>query len=167
MILGLDASTSITGWAFCEGQTVVDAGFLNISKLETNKEKGRFVTSFLLLHPHISKVSCINLEAALSGFAGGFSSQQVIIKLSRFNAVLEYILSEELKLQVNLINVLTARKKVLGKARVKGMTGKEYVQQTLPKIHPEIVKFEKKNKKNEWDVHNGDMYDAVIVSCVI
>ena len=59
---------------------------------------------------------------------------------------------------------MTARKKVFGKCRVKGMTGKEYVRKELPRIHPEIINFEKNNRNGEWDAHNADMYDAAVIS---
>jgi hypothetical protein len=164
MILGLDASTSITGWSFCDGQTVIDAGFLNISKLETNKEKGRFVIDFLSKHPQISNVNHANLEAALSGFGGGKTSQQTIITLARWSAVLEYMLSEHFKFPIVLCNVNTMRKKVFGKSRIKGIKPKEYVKQQIPLVVPYIEKFEKLNRNDEWDAHNSDMYDAVVAS---
>ena len=89
----------------------------------------------------------------------------MVIKLARFNAVLEYVLNEKTGIPVTLVNAATARKKVLGKAFIKGMTVKEYVRQELPKIHPEIRQFEKLNKKGQWNVKNSDMYDAVVISC--
>ena len=164
MILGIDASTNIIGWAFAETGSVMDAGFLNISKLDTNKKKGTFVINFLITHPLMVKTSCINLEAALSGFGGGLTSQQTIITLSRWNAVFEYMLGERFPIPVVLCNVNTMRKKVFGKARIKGIKPKEYVKQELPKIVPNLSKFEKLNRKGEWDAHNGDMYDAVVAA---
>ena len=167
MILGLDASTTICGWAFYDGTVILDAGFVDISECPTNKEKALRVISVMDAYPLIPKVTQINLESALSGFMMGRTSQQVVIKLARFNAVFEYIVSEHFKIGVRLINATTARKTVFGKARVKGMTGKEYVRQELPKIHPEVLQFEKKNNKNEWNAKNADMYDAVVIACVI
>lgn len=160
MILGLDASTSIVGYSFVENEKILDAGFLNISKLKTNKEKAKFVLNFLQKQPH--KISKINLEAALSGFGGGMTSQQTIITLSRWNAILEYVLSEELKVPVILCNVNTMRKKVLGAARVQGLKPKEYVKLRLPVICPDVKKYEKLNRNGDWDAHNSDMYDGVI-----
>jgi hypothetical protein len=162
MVLGLDASTSIVGWCFAEGNLVQDAGFLNISKLETNKVKGRFVIDFLAKHPSINSVDHLNLEAALSGFGGGLTSQQTIITLSRWNAVFEYMLSEHFKFPIVLCNVNTMRKKVFGKARIKGIKPKEYVKQQIPLVVPDVVKFEKLNRDGNWDAHNGDMYDAIV-----
>jgi hypothetical protein len=163
--LGLDASTRTVGYAFYDGTNIIDAGFIDISKLETNKEKCLYVISVLDTNENMKSVSKINLEAALSGFMGGKTSQQTIILLARFNAILEYIISEHWKLPVNLVSVMTARKSVLGKCRIKGMTGKEYVRQELPKIHPEVIKFEKKNRNDEWDKKNEDMYDSAIIAC--
>jgi hypothetical protein len=167
MTLGFDCSTACCGWAFWDGLKIIDAGFIELSKFKSNKDKAFHVISVLDSNPHRAGITKINLEAALSGFMGGRTSQQTIIKLARFNAVFEYIISEQWKLPVNLINVATARKAVLGKARVKGLTGKEYVQQELPKIRPEITRFEKLNTKNKWDEKNGDMYDAVVISCAM
>lgn len=162
MILGLDASTSIVGWCFADSGSVADAGFLNISKLDTNKEKGCAVIDLLSIHPLMGSAVKINLEAALSGFGGGMTSQQTIITLSRWNAILEYMLSEYFKIPVNLCNVNTMRKKVFGKARIKGIKPKEYVKQQIPLVVSNVSKFEKLNRKGEWDAHNGDMYDAIV-----
>ena len=160
MILGLDASTSIVGYAFVENENIKDAGFLNISKLKTNKEKAKFVLNFLKSQPY--KFEKINLEAALSGFGGGMTSQQTIITLSRWNAILEYVLTEELGIPVVLCNVNTMRKKVLGAARVQGLKPKEYVKLRLPVICPSVKNYEKLNRNGDWDAHNSDMYDGVI-----
>lgn len=164
MILGLDASTSICGWAFSENGVVRDAGFINISKLETNKEKGKFVIEFLSNHPLISTVDHANLEAALSGYGGGLTSQQTIITLSRWNAIFEYMMSEYFKFPIILCNVNTMRKKVFGKARIKGVKPKEYVKQQIPLVVENIKMFDKINRDGNWDVHNSDTYDAIVCS---
>lgn len=164
VILGLDASTSIVGWAFSETGSVLDAGFLNISKLESNKEKGKFVISFLVKHKLIESVNHINLEAALSGFGGGMTSQQTLITLSRWNAVFEYMLGESFIFPTILCNVNTMRKKVFGKARISGIKPKEYVKSQIPLHVKNISDFEKLNRNGDWDAHNSDMYDAVVAS---
>ena len=162
--LGFDASTRTVGYAFYDGVSIIDAGFIDISKLETNKEKSLHVISVLDTNENMKSVSKINLEAALSGLMGGITSQQTVILLARWNAVFEYIISEHWKIPVNLISVITARKYVLGKCRVKGMTGKEYVRQQIDARFPEVHKFDKMNKKGTWDAHNEDTYDAIIMA---
>lgn len=164
MVLGFDASTSCAGWAFWNGQDIVDAGFIDLSKIETSKEKAFYVISVLDTNPHRIVTSKINLEAALSGFMGGRTSQQTILKLARFNAVFEYIISEHWKTPVNLISVTTARKKVFGKCREKGIESKIFVMRELEKLMPNLHKLDKKNRRNDFDVHNYDMYDAIVMS---
>lgn len=115
MVLGFDASTTCAGWAFWNGTEIVDAGFLDLSRLETNKEKAFHVIAALDANPNTLVTTKINLEAALSGFFRGRTSQQTIIKLARFNAGFEYILSEHWKSPVNLDSVTTASKTDMGK----------------------------------------------------
>lgn len=164
MTLGFDASTTTCGWAFYDGTVIRDAGFVDISKCPTNKEKALQVISVMDAHPHILLTTQINLEAALSGFMRGRTSQQVVILLARFNAVFEYIVSEHFKIPIQLLNAASARKKVFGKARVKGMTGKEYVRQQLDLRFSYIHQFDKLNTKKEWNAKNEDMYDAMVMA---
>ncbi len=163
--LGLDASTRTVGWAFWNGIAIIDAGFIDLSKLETNKEKAFHVVSILESNPNTMVTSKINLEAALSGFFRGRTSQQTIIKLARFNAVFEYIVSEHWKIPVNLVGVTTARKSVFGKCRVKGVDPKEYVKQQLA-LRMDLKKFDKINRIGNVDAHCGDMYDAMVMAMV-
>lgn len=164
VILGLDSSTSVTGWAFSEKGKVLDAGFIDTKKYETTKEKTYHVISSLEKNKYIKNFEYINLEAALSGFAGGFTSQQTIITLARHNAVFAYILEEHYKKQVNLLSVNTMRKHLFGKCRIKGIKSKEFVKIELEKLLPDVTKFCVKNKKGSWDEKNGDMYDAIVAS---
>ncbi len=76
VILGLDSSTSVTGWAFSDNDVILDAGFIDTKKFETTKEKTYHIISVLEKNKLMKSVECINLEAALSGYAGGFTSQE-------------------------------------------------------------------------------------------
>lgn len=164
VILGLDSSTSVTGWAFSKDRKVLDAGFIDTKSLETTKEKAFHVISLLESTKYGKKFEYINLEAALSGFAGGFTSQQTIITLTRFNAVFEYILKEHFNKDVNLISVNSMRKQLFGKCRIKGLSSKEFVKSELEFLLPEVLDFCVENKRGNWDKRNGDMYDAVVCS---
>lgn len=164
VILGLDSSTSTTGWSFCENGKILSAGFIDTKKLETTKEKTFHVISVLEKTKEIKRVDQINLEAALSAFAGGFTSQQVIITLARHNAVFAYIIEEHFKKKINLLSVNTIRKQLFGKCRIKGIKSKDFVKQELESLIPDVVNFAIKNKKGNWDERNGDMYDAVVCS---
>jgi hypothetical protein len=163
MTLGYDASTTTVGWSFFDNNEVQDCGFIDISKLNTNKEKAFYVIDTLKSHPLIGKVDKINLEAALSGFMSGRSSQQVIIKLTRFNALFEYIISEYYKIPVTLLSVNTIRKKAFGKCRIKGMKSKDFVKSQLD-LRMKLAKWDKFKKNGNWDDRNFDMYDAIVCS---
>lgn len=164
MVLGFDASTTCAGWAIYDGKDIVDAGFIDISKINSNKEKSLHIISIIDQSSYISEVKQINLEVALLGFKFGRTNQQTIIKLIRFNAVFEYIISEHWKIPVNLIGASTARKKVFGKARITGMNGKEFVRKQIDELFPQLHKFDKINSRGNPDSKNGDMYDAMITS---
>ncbi len=164
MILGLDSSTSTTGYAFFNGKEVVDAGFIDTSKLSTTKEKVLHIVSNLSLNSNMLLVSEIKLEAALNGFMHGRTSQQIVIMLARFDATLKYVLNDKFQVPVTLVGASTARKKVLGKAFIKGMTAKEWVKQELPKHIPNLDKYIKLNKLGNYDKRNEDTLDAIVIS---
>ena len=160
--LGLDASTTCVGYAFTEDKKILDMGFIDIKKEKTPKDKVQKVLDFLLQISYIDSVDDINIEDNLSCFAGGRTSQQVIIKLAKFNAILCFML-ENFEYNVNSINPMTARKQVFGKARVKGKKAKEFVQEEIEKMY-NTNKWCKETKRGNWDKRNIDMYDGLVMS---
>ena len=92
VILGLDISTTCVGYAFTKDKKILDMGFIDIKKEKTPKEKVFKVLDFLNNSSYIDDTIDINVEDNLSGFAGGRTSQQVIVKLAKFNAILCFML---------------------------------------------------------------------------
>ena len=160
--LGLDASTTCVGYAFTEDKKILDMGFIDIKKEKTPKDKVQKVLEFINNNSYIDSVMDINIEDNLSGFAGGRTSQQVIIKLAKFNAILCFML-ENFEYNVNSINPMTARKQVFGKARVKGKKAKEFVQEEIEKMY-NTNKWCKETARGNWDKRNIDMYDGLVMS---
>ena len=160
--LGLDASTTCVGYAFTEDKKILDMGFIDIKKEKTPKDKVQKVLDFLHNSSYIDNVTNINIEDNLSGFAGGRTSQQVIIKLAKFNAILCFML-ENFEYNVNSVNPMTARKQVFGKARVKGKKAKEFVQEEIEKMY-NTNKWCKETTRGNWDKRNIDMYDGLVMS---
>ena len=161
--LGLDASTTCVGYAFTKDKKILDMGFIDIKKEKTPKEKVQKVLEFLNNSSYIDEVFDIHIEDNLSGFAGGRTSQQVIIKLAKFNAILCFMLEEMFEFNVHSINPMTARKNVFGKARVKGKKAKEFVQEEIEQMY-NTKKWCKKTKTGLWDKRNIDMYDGLVMS---
>ena len=160
--LGLDASTTCVGYAFTQDKKILDMGFIDIKKEKTPKDKVQKVLDFLHQISYIDDVDDINIEDNLSGFAGGRTSQQVIIKLAKFNAILCFML-ENFEYNVNSINPMTARKQVFGKARVKGIKAKDFVKMKIEENY-DTTKWCKTTKTGLWDKRNIDMYDGLVMS---
>ena len=90
--LGLDASTTTVGYAFVDGKEIVTMGFIPIQKEDTIRDKVRLTMDMITELDPFDKVEQIYIEDSLSGFSRGRTSQQTIIKLAKFNAVLVYSL---------------------------------------------------------------------------
>ena len=161
--LGLDASTNCVGYAFTQDKKILDMGFIDIKKEKTPKDKVEKVLDFLNQSSYIDDVVDINIEDNLSGFAGGFTSQQTIVKLAKFNAVLCFVLEDMLEMEVHNINPMTARKQVFGKARVKGIKAKDLVKMKIEEIY-NTKKWCKTTIRGNWDKRNIDMYDGLVMS---
>ena len=163
MVLGLDVSTSCVGYAFTKDKKIIDMGFIDLKKQKTPKEKTVFVLTHLSKSPYIDKIEKIKIEDNLSGFSGCRTSQQVIVKLAKFNAILGFVIEEEFGVEVENINPNTARKQVFGKARIKGVPAKEYVKMKIEKMY-DTKKWCKTTSRGNWDKRNIDAYDGLVMS---
>ena len=161
--LGLDASTNCVGYAFTKDKKILDMGFIDIKKQKTPKEKVFKVLDFLNKSSYIDEVFTIYVEDNLQGFAGGKTSQQTIVKLAKFNAVLCFVLEDMLDMEVHNINPMTARKQVFGKARVKGIKAKDLVKMKIEEMY-DTKKWCKTTSRGNWDKRNIDMYDGLVMS---
>ena len=160
--LGLDASTTCVGYAFTQDKKILDMGFIDIKKEKTPKDKVQKVLEVLNSIRHIDEVIDINIEDNLSGFSGGRTSQLVIIKLAKFNAILFFML-ENFDFTVHNINPMTARKQVFGKARVKGIKAKDLVKMKIEEMY-DTKKWCKTTTRGNWDKRNIDAYDGLVMS---
>ena len=160
--LGLDASTTCVGYAFTKDKKILNMGFIDIKKEKTPKDKVEKVLDFLNKIPYIDDVIDINVEDNLSGFAGGRTSQQTIIKLAKFNAILCFML-ENFDFDVHSINPMTARKQVFGKARVKGIKAKDLVKMKIEEMY-NTKKWCKETTRGNWDKRNIDAYDGLVMA---
>ena len=163
VILGLDISTSCVGYAFTENKKILDMGFIDIKKFTTHKEKAFYVLTCINESSYIDKVKKVYVEDNLSGFAGGRTSQQVIVKLAKFNAVLCYVVEDTFDIEVKNVNPMTARKQVFGKARVKGVKAKDFVKRQIDGLY-DTKKWCKHTARGNWDKRNIDMYDGLVMS---
>ena len=163
VILGLDISTNCVGYAFTKDKEILDMGFIDIKKFKTYREKAFFILSKLDKNKYIDGVEKIYVEDNLSGFAGGRTSQQTIVKLAKFNAILCFIIEDTFEVEVKNINPMTARKNVFGKARVKGIKAKDFVKRQVENLY-DTSKWCRETSRGNWDKRNIDMYDGLVMS---
>ena len=159
--LGLDASTTTVGYAFVDGKEIVTMGFIPIQKEETIRDKVEFTMKEITKVDPFDEIKQIYIEDSLSGFMRGRTSQQTIIKLAKFNAVLTYCLEFAYGEIVEGINPMTARKHLFGKARVKGLSAKDFVKKEINCLY-NLEEYVKLTPTGLWDKRNMDGYDALV-----
>jgi Holliday junction resolvasome RuvABC endonuclease subunit len=159
--IGLDASTTTVGFAFVDNKNVIDIGFIPIDKQKTIRDKVQLTMDELTKLDPFEEVDKIYIEDNLSGFSRGRTSQQTIIKLAKFNAVLTYCLEFAYGEIVEGVNPMTARKHLFGKARVKGKTAKDFVKEEINCLY-NLEEYIKLTKTGLWDKRNMDAYDALV-----
>ena len=159
--LGLDASTTTVGYAFVDGKEIVTMGFIPIQKEDTIRDKVKLTLDTITELDPFEKVEQIYIEDSLSGFMRGRTSQQTIIKLAKFNAVLTYCLEFAYGEIVEGINPMSARKSLFGKARVKGVSAKDFVKKEINRLYS-LDEYVKLTPTGLWDKRNMDGYDALV-----
>tara|TARA_R110002167_G_scaffold134905_1_gene321221 strand:+ start:46 stop:549 length:504 start_codon:yes stop_codon:yes gene_type:complete len=160
-ILGLDASTTTVGYAFVENKKVIDMGFIPINKEKTIRDKVQVTLDEINKLDPFDEINKIYIEDSLSGFMRGRTSQQTIIKLAKFNAVLTYCLEFAYGEIVDGINPMTARKHLFGKSREKGVSAKDFVKKEINCLYS-LEEYVKLTKTGLWDKRNMDAYDALV-----
>ena len=159
--IGLDASTTTVGYAFVEDKKILDVGFIPIHKESTIRDKVKTTMDAVTALDPFEDVDKIYIEDSLSGFSRGRTSQQTIIKLAKFNAVLTYCLEFAYGEIVEGINPMSARKSLFGKARVKGVSAKDFVKKEINRLYS-LDEYVKLTPTGLWDKRNMDGYDALV-----
>jgi Holliday junction resolvasome RuvABC endonuclease subunit len=113
MVLGLDISTSCTGWCvFGEKDKFVDMGYVSLpSKLDVFDKVGKIkdLINKLVIRYEINEIF---IEENLQAFRPGFSSAKTLMTLARFNGIISYVCYDLLGIKPQYINVNSARKKI-------------------------------------------------------
>ena len=157
----MDASTTTVGYAFVENKKVINMGFIPIEKEDTIRDKVRVTMDAITTSDPFSDVDKIYIEDSLSGFSRGRTSQQTIIKLAKFNAVLVYCLEFAYGEIVEGVNPMTARKHLFGKARKQGVSAKDFVKKEINRLYS-LDEYVKLTPTGLWDKRNMDGYDALV-----
>ena len=160
--LGLDISSTVVGYCMSTSkEKITEAGYIDIHKESTIRNKAHQVVR--VLEDLDGTPDVIIVEDSLSGFGGGRTSQQTIVKLAKCNAVISYVTEAIYETTVNHVNVSTLRKAVFGKSREKGVDSKQFVREQLENML-DLSRFIVYNSRKNYDKKNYDMLDATVAS---
>ena len=112
MILGLDISTSITGYTLLREDEVVLNGAWDTRKFKDFFDKARFVQEGLdeIFKKYGSEIGSVYIEQSLQSFRSGFSSAKTLSTLSRFNGIVSWIVFDKYKIKPEYVAATSARK---------------------------------------------------------
>jgi hypothetical protein len=165
-VLGLDVSTSITGWSLLALESEdFSLGYLPLASSKDPYSKAGKVRELLQNLTHDHNICAVFVEQDLRRFTRGLSSAQTIATLARFNGVTCQIAFEETGIKPVLINVNEARKSVGIKydRKDKTKTTKEKVFEIVQqKINYDwSTKILKSGPRKGLEVLEPGCYDAV------
>ncbi len=149
MILGLDISTSITGYTILDsnGNIIVnDIIDLRSKKFKSFFDKASAVKRRLAQLKNEYNIEKVFIEQSLQAFRPGLSSAQVILTLGKFNGIVSWICYELFTLEPEYIGASTARK-ALGIKVERGENAKEIVLKHIESLNIGF-KYEKTPKNN-------------------
>ena len=162
MLLGLDISTSITGFTILdkEGEIVYN------DALDTRKYKSMFIKAKVIQEKlkeikKNNKIKNIYIEKSLQSFRSGFSSAKTLSTLSAFNGIVSWMCYNIFKLEPEYLAATSARK-LCGIKIPRGEKAKpvvlNYLLENESKFQVEYTKFG--NPKPKY----YDMADSIIIA---
>ena len=140
MILGLDISTSITGYTILDGKTILECGKLDLRNkkyvdfLDKSTEAKKLIQE---IHKKY-KITEVFIEEALTRMGAGMSSAHTITTLQRFNGILSWMCYEVIGIKPKYIACRQARK-MLGILVPKGGDAKQIVLKHWLDTEPQFV----------------------------
>ena len=146
MILGLDISTSITGYTLLDGDAIVECGMLDLrnKKYTDFFDKSVAAKELLTQLNKKYKITDIYIEETLNVMSKGMSSAHVIMVLNRFNGIFSWLCYETIGIKPQYIACRQARKMV-GIVVPKGGDAKaitlKHWLDTEPQFKVEYTKF--------------------------
>ena len=112
MILGLDVSTSITGYTLLDGDKIILNGAWDTRKYKDFFEKVIHVKAGLeeIYRQYGEQIGAVYIEQSLQTFRSGFSSAKTLSTLSRFNGIVSWIVFDKYKIKPEYLAATSARK---------------------------------------------------------
>lgn len=131
MILGLDISTSVTGYTIInDNGSVVVCDHIDLTKSEGFLNKASVCQANLAKLFALYSIEQVWIEESLQMFAMGKSSAKTLAALTKFNGIVSWIVFNDFLLVPNYIAAISARK-TCGIKTEKGKKGKECVMEHI------------------------------------
>jgi len=112
-ILGLDISTSCTGWCITTPKgKLIDMGYVPLTRIGSVLCRADMMKHSLEGIKNDHQIKRIVIEENLQAFRPGFSSAKTLMSLARFNGIVSYICREVFELDPEYINVNVARRSI-------------------------------------------------------
>lgn len=173
-VIGLDVSTSVTGYCIIDldcssdqGSNIKRLGYIDFKKCNNLFEKADKVASvFGQLVVEFPEIELLGIEEPLLGFQKGMSSASTITTLMKFNGIVSYVARATFKVDPTYVSAAHARKlcgvKVQRTAIAK-MSGKEQVFRHMTEHDLKHIVWELKKNGQQIDA-SRDMTDAYVIA---
>lgn len=131
MILGLDISTSITGYTIIdENGSVVECNHIDLTKVDGFLNKASACQTILGKLFSQYPIKAVWIEESLQMFSMGKSSAKTLATLTKFNGIISWIVFDKFAINPQYIPAVSARK-ACGIKMQKGKKGKECVMEYM------------------------------------
>ena len=162
MILGLDISTSITGYTVIDYEGgVVACNHIYLRKEKNFFKKVRLIQSKLLIIDETHEIEEIYIEQSLQSFRSGFSSAQTLSLLSKINGIVSWLFYELFEIEPEYVGATAARKEA-GIKIPRGTKAKKVVMEHL--LENESAFKVEYTRHGNPKAQYFDMADAIIVA---
>ena len=140
MILGLDISTSITGYTLIKEDKIILNGAWDTRKYKDFFEKVIHVKKGLeqIYSEYGEQITAVYIEQSLQSFRSGFSSAKTLSTLARFNGIVSWLVFDQLQVKPEYIAATSARK-LCGIKVPRGQKAKQVVLNFLVDNEPAFV----------------------------
>jgi Holliday junction resolvasome RuvABC endonuclease subunit len=149
LILSLDISTSITGYAIIDMNGIIlESGYVDLRKQKDFVSKVSHAKSEIVRACINHEITQVAVEKNLQAFRRGLSSAATIDALARMNGALSYACSSFYGVPLTNIDVNEARRKMgikILREKVCGVPTKEQVKRALDSI------LESSGQKRKWN----------------
>lgn len=162
MILGLDISTSVTGFTIIDDSgDVVLCDYIDLKKIADLYDKAKAVEKILFYNFSKYNINEVWIEESLQMFSSGMSSAKTLATLTKFNGIISYIIWDKFAIVPNYIAAVSARKQI-GLTISKGQRGKDVVMKyMLDKEAWFVVDYGRTGKVKP---HFYDMADSFVIA---